>query len=33
MFKQEFTANDEFELAQPLGEWLVSLPNGVWIEN
>lgn len=30
MFKQEFNLNSIFDIAQPLGDWLCSLPKGVW---
>jgi hypothetical protein len=30
MFKQEFNLNSVFDIAQPLGDWLCSLPKGVW---
>lgn len=32
MFKQEFNCESVFDLAQPLGNWLCSLPKGVWNE-
>ena len=32
MFKQEFNLKSIFDIAQPLGEWLCSLPKGVWNE-
>lgn len=30
MFSKEINAENEFEIAQQLGDWLVSLPKGVW---
>lgn len=30
VFKKEFVEQSEFELTQKLGDWLVSLPKGVW---
>jgi hypothetical protein len=32
IFKKDFSAKDEFDLIQPLGEWLCSLPKGIWDE-
>ena len=30
LFKQEIHCDNIFELVQPLGSWLCSLPKGVW---
>ena len=30
VFKNEFTVQSEFDLTQILGDWLCSLPKGVW---
>jgi len=30
VFKQEFNLSSVFDIAQPLGDWLCSLPKGVW---
>jgi len=30
ILSQEFNVTNEFELTKPLGEWLVSIPKGVW---
>jgi hypothetical protein len=30
IFKKDFSAKDEFGLIQPLGNWLCSLPKGIW---
>lgn len=30
MFRQEFDLSSVFDIAQPLGDWLCSLPKGVW---
>lgn len=32
LYKKEFTTTDLFNLAQPLGEWLCSLPKGIWTD-
>ncbi len=30
IFKKEFEVQSEFDLTQKLGDWLCSLPKGVW---
>lgn len=30
LFKQEFNCDTVFDLVKPLGDWLCSLPKGVW---
>lgn len=30
LMKQEFKSTSIFELTQPLGNWLCSLPKGIW---
>jgi hypothetical protein len=30
LFSKEFNVKSEFELTQKLGDWLCSLPKGVW---
>jgi len=32
ILSHEFNVANEFELTQPLGDWLVSLPKGIWEE-
>ena len=32
ILSQEFNVPNEFDLTQPLGDWLVSLPKGIWEE-
>lgn len=32
MYSKEFTADDLFSLAQPLGDWLCFLPAEIWDE-